>query len=890
VNFEGFYDEWWSKEDIDAGLKDGSVKVGPLRINARNRREAFVQCPDLPLDVFIDGDKARNRALNGDLVAVKLLPKNKWRTRQNMNLASDLAKAFEGIKLADNQGLWQPMVGPGSEAAKPTPRLPAEGDELGAGSEAADGDKSLQPAGEVVAIVAANESAGISVERERALTQIGVLSPEHGFERTRPTLIEKGRPLPAGDRFVEFRPQDGRVPRMLIPRNDVPQAFLSNPMNFAPPNARLFEAMMTSWESNQQYPRGRIIRQIGEVGEIASETDALLSENNCDHGDFPEAALDVLRAEIPEDGTWQIPREEVANRRDLRKTHRIFTVDPATAKDLDDALHIVKVPAGKVKGANGSMLPAHYEVGVHIADVSYFVQPGNALDDEARRRSTTVYLVNKVLPMLPPLLSEELCSLNEGVDRCAYSCIWRMTEDGEMLANAPAPWFGRTVIRSCARLDYGLAQRMVDGVVTAASVDTGNPDDDACWPDLRAPEAPHTKQQVIDDVRALVRLAMNRRKKRFDRNVGGALAMKQTKMSFTLDSNGNPTGVRGYPIRNTNKTIEEYMLMANFLVAQKLILGANKMAFIRHHPPPDAKGMVALVQLLQNRGIDFDPAALGSAAGLHATLSRLEADMPELLMELVYALLRKPMKPARYEPAGSLEQREWRHWALNIPYYTHFTSPIRRYADIVVHRQLDAILNNEVISGSEDDLTEMKQVASHCNEKKEASKLAQDASDKLFLAVLVKRQFEANNPIQTVAIVQDLGPNSFQLLLVDFGLEMRVHAEREFGGSAVRATTLQEPGKDTSDSSAHGHTKDKNKGRNGNRGKQKGSGGGTDAKLQVMSLSMSVAPALPAGAPRQTIVLQILSCMDVVLHTTVVNGSRLGITPRFLRLREDLLQ
>lgn len=236
------------------------------------------------------------------------------------------------------------------------------------------------------------------------------------------------------------------------------------------------------------FPKGHILKQIGQAGEIGPETEAILVENDCDHGEFPEEVIEELRSYLNEDhksGEWRIPEDEIAVRRDLRHK-RVISIDPATAKDLDDALHCTFIPRSK-------NLPEHYEIGVHIADVTHFVQPGTEVDREARRRATTVYLVHKVIPMLPPILSEELCSLNPGVDRLAYSCIWKMTVEGELLPNT-APWFGRTVIRSCAKLDYGLAQDMIDGRVTGDDATTQS----TKWPKERQPTKPHSPKAVLE--------------------------------------------------------------------------------------------------------------------------------------------------------------------------------------------------------------------------------------------------------------------------------------------------------------------------------------------------------------------------------------------------------
>jgi len=868
-----YFEAWMPDTEVRQGIEDGTIFTGVLRINGKNRREAFVRCDGIDVDVFVDGEKYRNRALNGDVVAVELFPRSEWNERRELKPeVNDMMQAMKALELEDDEGLWQPQIQQGSSAAKQVVQKSQSSNrnenlQLG----------NLQPSGKVVRVLAANEEAGMNLERVNAQVHVGMIAPQFGFDRTSPNKVQAGKPLPARDSFVEFRPLDSRVPFLLIRREEVPFEFLQDPLKFAPPNQKLFEASIAKWSEKHRFPKGKLLRQIGEAGEIGPETEALLIEANCDHGEFPEDAINVLKDMIPEDASWEIPEAEIRKRKDLRLSKRIFTVDPSTAKDLDDALHCVKVEAGKVRGRNGAYLPAHFEVGVHIADVTYFLEPGTPLDREAQRRSTTVYLVNRVLPMLPPILSEELCSLNEGVDRLAYSCIWRMTEDGDMLLNAPPPWFGRTVICSCARLDYGLAQRMFDGNVTEESVDTGNDADENCWPTRRAPQLPHTKAQVIEDVRNLVNIAMARRKKRFDKHKGGALGLQANKLSFTRDEEGNPTGVTTYPIRDTNRTIEEYMLIANYLVAQRLILGADKMAFIRHHPPPDPRGMTTLVETLMKHGVQFDANALGSAAGLNTTLQNLSRTQSKDMMAVIYHLLRKPMKPAKYATAGSLEQNHWRHWALNIPYYTHFTSPIRRYADVVVHRLLSAVLDGS-INEFPDSLEELDAIAEHCNEKKEASKSAQDASDRLFLCIFIKQRFEAGDPICSVGIVQELGPNSFKLLIGEFEVECRVHADNDWKASNVRPTYSRVEGGDGA-SKKNNHRSDSRASGHSNR-QPKDEGPEDTENGDVIALSMTIFPGTDHETP---ITLEVLSQVKVRIEPEISNNGRIDFKTIFIQ-------
>jgi DIS3-like exonuclease 2 len=264
---------------------------------------------------------------------------------------------------------------------------------------------------------------------------------------------------------------------------------------------------------------------------------------------------------------------------------RIFTCDPTNAKDRDDALHIT--PLGPDSTDPSVSL---YEVGVHIADVSHFVTPGTALDAEAAAHATSTYLVQRVIPMLPSLLCEELCSLNPGVDRLAFSVIWTMRSDGTAPQFAQpqqpqlqyAPWFGKTVIRSAAKLDYGTAQRMIDGTITRdmAASPEGMPAE--LWAPDRRPGAAaaaagssalpaasagagHSCLDVWHDVRMMHAVAMQRRRRRF---AAGSLALHKHKLTFALNADGNPVSVGTYPVRDSNRVIEEFMLLANHLTVR----------------------------------------------------------------------------------------------------------------------------------------------------------------------------------------------------------------------------------------------------------------------------------------------------------------------------------
>lgn len=230
-----------------------------------------------------------------------------------------------------------------------------------------------------------------------------------------------------------FVPNDSRVPRMMIPKKDCPKDFFVNPHHFA---SSLFMAEIDSWPPHFNYPRGRLKQHLGSIGDIEAETKLIMMENEIDETEFPdEAYLGIPGVEDTE--PWCLPQEELTNRRDFR-SNTVFTIDPATARDLDDALSVKELDE---TNDNGKKL---FEVGVHIADVSYFLREDMPLDQIARVRTTSVYLVQRVVPMLPRILCEKHCSLTPGEDKLTFSVVYKMDEDGKIYDQ----WFGRTLINS----------------------------------------------------------------------------------------------------------------------------------------------------------------------------------------------------------------------------------------------------------------------------------------------------------------------------------------------------------------------------------------------------------------------------------------------------------
>ena len=476
---------------------------------------------------------------------------------------------------------------------------------------------------------------------------------------------------PGDENFALFKPTDNRVPRMLIAKANCPPGFWKRQQDF---ENVLFIAKVIKWEK-VKFALGDITHAIGDDSSVENRTTGILIENEIRTDEFTQAVLNDLPP-LP----FVIPPEEISRRRDLRK-ECIFTIDPLTARDLDDAVSVELLEDG------------NFRVGVHIADVSYFVKDKTELDLEAQQRATSVYLVQKVVPMLPRHLCENLCSLNPNEDRLTFSVEWKMTEQGEILEE----WFGRSVINSCVKLAYEHAQDMMD-----------HPNKE--WPKDELPpiKSPWNSRIISGKVNMLQRIAVNLRRRRED---SGALRLDQPKLCFTLNKeNGLPLGFKMYEHRHSNKLIEEFMLLANISVAKKLYEKFPNLAVLRNHMPPKDNMMCQVVKELEKHKIYLDTS---SSKTLQESLNKYKPftnkdksddHNRQFRYQVLMNILSRPMQQAKYFCSGwNLQKAEddredgekidyHHHYALCVPLYTHFTSPIRRYPDILVHRYVKLIL------------------------------------------------------------------------------------------------------------------------------------------------------------------------------------------------------
>ncbi len=386
------------------------------------------------------------------------------------------------------------------------------------------------------------------------------------------------------------------------------------------------------WPEDARNPEGRIIDSLGMTGDNDAEMHAILAEFDLPYR-FPEE-VNRAAAKIPA----TITEKEYASRRDFRDV-TTFTIDPADAKDFDDALSIRKLGEGR------------WEIGVHIADVTHYVREGSIIEAEARERATSVYLVDRTVPMLPERLSNELCSLRPGEEKLSFSAVFEMDEE----LNITSEWFGRTVILSDRRFTYEEAQ---------AVIETG-------------------KGDLCEEILTLNRLAQKMRARRF---AEGAVSFEREEAKFHLDEKGKPLGVYFKVQKEANQLIEEFMLLANRKVAEAIGRKQGKAparTFVyRVHDKPDQDKLMRLGRFVTKFGYTFNTNQLVG----HNISKRLNKLMGEIKGKseenLLSTLAIRTMAKATYSTDNI------GHYGLAFPYYTHFTSPIRRYPDMMVHRML----------------------------------------------------------------------------------------------------------------------------------------------------------------------------------------------------------
>ncbi len=455
------------------------------------------------------------------------------------------------------------------------------------------------------------------------------------------------------------------------------------------------QVSIIDWPENSKSPFGKIKKVLGNPDDYNTEIHSILLEYNLPLKFSEEVENEADRL------SEKISKKEAKKRRDMRNVLTL-TIDPKDAKDLDDALSFKKLDNG------------NYEIGVHIADVSHYVKPKTTLDEEAYNRSTSVYLIDKVVPMLPKILSNNVCSLNPSEEKLTFSVVFEINEKAELVNK----WFGKTIINSNYRFAYEEVQYVIENknnIISETVSTTG--------------KKYSLEKETTGAILKLDSLAKKLRKKRINQ---GAITFDKVEVKFHLDENKNPVNVYFKEVKDANNLIEEYMLLANRKVAEFVGLHnrkqSNRTFVYRVHDEPDTEKLILLQNIISKFGYKIN---IRTKETISESLNKLLKDVKgKSESNIIETLAIRSMSKAVYTT------KNISHYGLAFDYYSHFTSPIRRYPDLVTHRLLQHYLEGG--KTFEADLYEQK--CKHFNDREELANKAERDSIKYMQIKLMENQ------------------------------------------------------------------------------------------------------------------------------------------------------
>ncbi|KAI6093133.1 RNB-domain-containing protein [Hypoxylon rubiginosum] len=734
---------------LPALLGDGQLVSGILRVNKKNRSDAYVSTSDglLDADIFICGSKDRNRALEGDLVAVELLDVDEVWSQKREKEEKKKRKDITDTRSGSTNGNGQSNTANGEETTngeggirrrgslrqRPTQKknddVEVEGQSLLLVEEEEINDESKPLyAGHIVAVIE-------RVAGQMFSGTLGLLRPSSQATKEKQ---EAERAARDGGRshdsrqqdkpkIVWFKPTDKRVPLIAIPTEQAPRDFVEKHQDYAD---RIFVACIKRWPITSLHPFGTLVEQLGKMGDLKVETDALLRDNNFSSDEFSEA---VLRSVGLQD--WSIAKEDEASisaRRDFRG-EKTFTLDLAGTGELGNAVHVKTESDGKI------------EIGVHVADVTHFVKPNSLVDREAKKRGTAVHLVNRTCALLPPKIASELGTLVPGEDRLTVSVVFRVNPHTGVVAESDT-WVGKSIIKSSATL-------------TLKELD-----------DALANQTGFKHEAVqVKDVQILNAVAEKFREARLGSD---GEPMAPLRLLHQLDDENIPIQHNIFDSTPGTELVEELLHKVNASVAQKLAQGLPEKALLRRQSAPNARRLQTFVERMRALGYDIDTTSSGT---LQNSLFKVDDSDIRKGME---TLLLKTMHHAKYYIAGKTAKQLWPHFALNLPLSTHFTAPTRRYADIIVHRQLEAVLSEGKVEYT-DDIENLVKTIESCNTKKESAQNAQEQSIHIeSCRIMDRKRQEVNGDLISEGIVICVYESAFDVLIPEWGFEKRVHCDQ----------------------------------------------------------------------------------------------------------------
>ncbi|XP_046930873.1 DIS3-like exonuclease 1 isoform X2 [Lynx rufus] len=454
---------------------------------------------------------------------------------------------------------------------------------------------------------------------------------------------------------------------------------------------------------------------------------------------------------------WKVSPEEERERQDLRKTHLVFSIDPKGCEDVDDTLSVRTLDNG------------HLELGVHIADVTHFVAPNSYIDIEARTRATTYYLADRRYDMLPSTLSADLCSLLGGVDRYAVSVIWELDKTSYEIKKV---WYGRTIIRSAYKLFYEAAQELLDGNFNIV-------DDIPEFRDLDE----KTRQARLEELAwAIGKLTDIARHVRAKRDGCGALELEGVEVRVQLDEKKNIHDLIPKQPLEVHETVAECMILANHWVAKKIWESFPHQALLRQHPPPHQEFFSELRECAKAKGFFIDTRSNKTLAD---SLDNANDPNDPIVNRLLRSMATQAMSNALYFSTGSCAEEEFHHYGLALDKYTHFTSPIRRYSDIVVHRLLMAAIAKDKKMEIKDNLfsnKDLEELCRHINNRNRAAQHSQKQSTELFQCMYFKDK-DPENEERCISdgVIYSIRTNGVLLFIPRFGIKGAAYLKNKDG-------------------------------------------------------------------------------------------------------------
>lgn len=696
------YSEYFTVSRMMTGVKAGLMHQGIFNVSPYNYLEGSIKVPALPKPLVILGRENINRAIDGDVVVVELLPQDQWKQPSTKIIEEDTVTKNEDADAEQQQDFVSDREKKAlQEQVKRTHK---------SGSET-----QPQPTAKVVGVIKRNWR-----------QYVGHIDPSSAGKGS-----SQGRKL----ENVFLIPMDKKIPKIRLRTRQVSELL----------GKRLL-VTIDAWDRDSRHPVGHFVRSLGELETKAAETEALLLEWDVQYRPFPKTVLDCL----PKEGhDWRVPTNTDdpgwRDREDLRQL-LICSIDPVGCQDIDDALHARKLPNG------------NYEVGVHIADVSNFVKPANAMDSEASIRGTTVYLVDKRIDMLPPLLGTDLCSLKPYVERYAFSVLWELNDNADIVNVR----FTKSVIKSREAFSYEQAQLRID--------------DDS------------QQDELTLGMRMLLSLSRRLKKKRME---AGALSLSSPEVKVQMESEtSDPIDVKTKELLDTNSLVEEFMLFANISVAAKIYEAFPQTAILRRHAAPPKTNFDELAEQLRvKRGLEL---RTDSSKALADSLDACTDQAEPFFNTLVRIMATRCMMSAEYFCSGTQSYPEFRHYGLASEIYTHFTSPIRRYADLLAHRQLAAAIGYEAVHPTVRSRGRLEAVCKNINVRHRNAQMAGRASIAYYVGQALKGRVAEED-----AFVMRIFSNGFVVLVPRFGIEGLIRLrdladtepESEFDAESFTLTT-----------------------------------------------------------------------------------------------------